>query len=95
MFIRRTAQYSKSKHSANVTLEYFPHGTLDKYISIDLQEVDARIIALQLLEGLKLMHEEGFTHRDLKPQVRKCRIPYKQEFGQLDAEQVFSKGSIP
>lgn len=50
-------------------MEYFPSGTLDLYMTTDLREVDAQSISLQLLEGLKIIHEEGFTHRDLKPQV--------------------------
>jgi serine/threonine protein kinase len=33
------------------------------------REPDAIIIAGQLIEGLKIMHKEGFTHRDLKPEV--------------------------
>ena len=50
-------------------MEYFQHGTLDLFISEALSEYEARIIAQQLLEGLRIMHEEQFTHRDLKPQV--------------------------
>jgi len=52
-----------------IAMEYFQHGTLNKYITNFLSEKDARIISLQLLEGLKIMHEERFTHRDLKPEV--------------------------
>jgi serine/threonine protein kinase len=50
-------------------MEYFPCGTLDKHIDNKLKERDARVISSQILEGLNIMHEEGFTHRDLKPQV--------------------------
>jgi hypothetical protein len=50
-------------------MEYFPHGTLDIFLTPALVERDAQTIALQLLEGLRIMHEEQFTHRDLKPQV--------------------------
>ena len=53
-------------------MEYFALGTLDRFMSTDLRENDARNISSQLLEGLKIMHEEGFTHRDLKPQVSPC-----------------------
>lgn len=52
-----------------IAMEYFQHGTLDEFITQKLSEKDAQIIALQLLEGLKIMHDEHFTHRDLKPQV--------------------------
>lgn len=53
-----------------LAMEYFPLGTLDKFISEELKEEDARVISTQSLEGLKIMHEEVFTHRDLKPQAR-------------------------
>jgi hypothetical protein len=53
-----------------LAMEYFPLGTLDKFTSEELKEENARVISAQLLEGLKTMHEEGFTHRDLKPQAR-------------------------
>lgn len=52
-----------------IAMEYFKHGTLDMFINPALVEQDVQTIALQLLEGLKIMHEEQFTHRDLKPQV--------------------------
>jgi serine/threonine protein kinase len=32
-------------------------------------EPGAKMITMQLLEGLDIMHEMGFSHRDLKPQV--------------------------
>jgi calcium/calmodulin-dependent protein kinase I len=50
-------------------MEYFPLGTLDRFMSHEVKERDAKVIASQLLEGLTIMHEEGFAHRDLKPQV--------------------------
>jgi serine/threonine protein kinase len=36
---------------------------------VPFREPEVKGIAMQLLEGLKTMHEENFTHRDLKPQV--------------------------
>ncbi|RFU24744.1 hypothetical protein B7463_g11592, partial [Scytalidium lignicola] len=50
-----------------IAMEYFSHGTLDKFIST-LTERDVQIITLQVLEGVRIMHEERFAHRDLKPQ---------------------------
>jgi serine/threonine protein kinase len=51
-------------------MEFFPFGTLNVWINgVTLREPEAKLIARQLVEGLKIMHEEGFTHRDLKPQV--------------------------
>ncbi|KAH8695455.1 kinase-like domain-containing protein, partial [Talaromyces proteolyticus] len=51
-----------------LAMEYFHNGTLDRFITKGLSEQDSRIIAQQLLEGLRIMHQEQFTHRDLKPQ---------------------------
>jgi serine/threonine protein kinase len=49
-------------------MEYFNHGDLGMYKG-EIKEVDAKIVSQQLLEGLQIMHEKGFAHRDLKPQV--------------------------
>ena len=51
-------------------MEYLPLSDLSKYISRDIKEHNLKDISSQLFEGLKLMHSKGFTHRDLKPQVR-------------------------
>jgi len=32
-------------------------------------ESDTRVVIKQLLHGLVVMHKEGTTHRDLKPEV--------------------------
>jgi serine/threonine protein kinase len=50
-------------------MEYLPLGDLSRHISGDFKEHNIKDISLQLLEGLKLMHLKGFTHRGLKPQV--------------------------
>jgi hypothetical protein len=49
-------------------MEYLPHGDLRKHLVRPLPEDEARTIGRQVLEGLKCMHENGFVHRDLKPQ---------------------------
>ncbi len=57
-------------------MEYFELGDLYQHVKSSITELDAKIITKQLLEGLAVMHEHGFTHRDLKPQVRAtfCRL---------------------
>ena len=52
-------------------MEYMPFGDLGKYIPTgEIKERDAKQIARDMIEALIIIHEEGFTHRDIKPQVR-------------------------
>ena len=48
-------------------LMYF--GDLGKYLDFAWEELNVRIVAAQLLAGLKFMHENDITHRDLRPAV--------------------------
>ena len=62
-------------------MEYIPLGDLEHNLqqletnqrsgsqSCALRDVEVRDITSQILEGVKIMHAEGFAHRDLKPQV--------------------------
>ena len=52
-----------------IVMEYMPLGDLGKYIDFLWDEADAKIVAHQLLLGLKFMHAQNITHRDLKPAV--------------------------
>ena len=58
-------------------MEYLPEGDLAHYLKNgqSLPELEAQQITFQLLEALSLMHENGFAHRDLKPQVRRYIHP--------------------
>jgi serine/threonine protein kinase len=50
-------------------MEYFENGDLAQYIPSISTEDEMKQITIDLLEGLRIMHAEGFAHRDLKPQV--------------------------
>lgn len=52
-------------------MEYLELGDLLGYLDQrpPLPEAEAQDIASQILEGLDMMHENGFAHRDLKPNV--------------------------
>ena len=57
-------------------MEYFEHRDLQRHLSTlpPLPEVEAQQITFQLLEGLQFMHENHYSHRDLKPGVSNLRI---------------------
>jgi serine/threonine protein kinase len=64
-----------------LAMEYMPLGDLEQNLQYieksstqtgpPLSEEEVQEISRQILEGLKIMHAEGFAHRDLKPQVRR------------------------
>jgi serine/threonine protein kinase len=66
-------------------MEYIRGGDLEANL-LDLEsltehrpaipEEDIREITSQILEGLKIMHAEGFAHRDLKPKVQFFCVKY-------------------
>jgi serine/threonine protein kinase len=62
------AWFENSK-SVFLAMEYLEHGDLAQHINIISTEEEVRQITNNLLDGLKIMHGEGFAHRDLKPQV--------------------------
>ena len=53
--------------SVFLAMEYFPMGSLEDNISSGPPKVQVINVMVQLLEGLEVMHAEGFAHRDLKP----------------------------
>jgi serine/threonine protein kinase len=58
--------------SVYLAMEYVPYGDLEDNIppkGEPINELEIREIASQILKGLKIMHQEGFVHRDLKPKV--------------------------
>ena len=54
-----------------IAMEYIPIGDMSKTFVNDYRwnESDTKVVIEQLLHGLAVMHKEGITHRDLKPEV--------------------------
>ncbi|KAF8539176.1 kinase-like domain-containing protein [Trichophaea hybrida] len=50
-----------------IGMEYMEFGDLESHLEEKWTEGDTKVVARQLLEGLKVMHENGILHRDLKP----------------------------
>ena len=50
-----------------LAMEYFPLGDLERYMDRQLSKFQIKVIIRQLLKGLCIMHQDEFTHRDLKP----------------------------
>ncbi|RAH79682.1 kinase-like protein [Aspergillus japonicus CBS 114.51] len=48
-------------------MEFFPLGDLESHISESIPEEEVKDITTNLLNGLRIIHAEQFTHRDLKP----------------------------
>ncbi|PUU79618.1 kinase-like domain-containing protein [Tuber borchii] len=50
-----------------IAMEYLERGDLTKHIGTPLPQETVKNISQQVLEGLKVMHDQGIAHRDLKP----------------------------
>ena len=58
----------ESPDSIFLCMEYLPLGDLVDAMLSDLGEEDVRVIAAQLADGLYVLHEDGWVHRDVKPE---------------------------
>ncbi|CAI7618663.1 unnamed protein product [Penicillium pancosmium] len=69
-FVQSFGWYRSPEHLW-IAMEYLELGDLLDYLDEKpaLPESQAQEITFQILEGLKMMHENEFTHRDLKPKA--------------------------
>ena len=69
-FVKFNTSY-EDNHYLYIAMEYIPIGDMSKTFEQDYRwnESDAKVVIEQLLYGLAVMHKEGITHRDLKPEV--------------------------
>jgi serine/threonine protein kinase len=69
----KTLGWYESKNHLYIAMTYYPLGDLMAYLDENsVSEDGARQITIQILQGLSIMHQEGYAHRDIKPQV--CRM---------------------
>ena len=69
-FVKFKSSYKDSDY-VYIAMEYIPIGDISQTF-VDgycWSESDTRVVIEQLLQGLVIMHKEGITHRDLKPEV--------------------------
>jgi len=52
-----------------IAMEYLPEGDLTKHIGSPLPQETVQTVSKQILEDLKVIHQQGIAHRDLKPAV--------------------------
>lgn len=57
----------ENSNSIYLAMEFIPHGDLESRIQAGLKEHDARQIAYQVLDGIRIMHRLDLIHRDIKP----------------------------
>ncbi|KAK4649699.1 uncharacterized protein QC761_121350 [Podospora bellae-mahoneyi] len=52
-----------------IAMEYCEHGDLRRYLQTvkTMPEDEVKVVASQVLGALEMMHEAGYTHRDVKP----------------------------
>lgn len=62
---------SSSQKDICIAMEYCPKGDLFLYLSEHgtIAETHTQDIISQVLQGVGIMHQAGFAHRDIKPQV--------------------------
>lgn len=67
-FVQSSGWYEDSQ-AVFIVMELVSHGNLQQHIGLGLSEIETTRIVRQVLQGLSCMHREGYTHRDMKPQV--------------------------
>lgn len=68
MFVESRGWF-ETAHYIFIAMEAIELRDLSKHLKEPLLEDEARCISSQLLRGLVNLHENGFVHRDLNPNV--------------------------
>jgi serine/threonine protein kinase len=69
-FVKFNSCYEDADYVYNA-MEYIPIGNISKAFMNNCRwnESDTKVVIEQLLQGLVVMHGDGITHRDRKPEV--------------------------
>ena len=88
-FVKFHSSYEDANY-VYIAMEYIPIGDISKTFMNDYRwnESDTKVVIKQLLHGLAVMHKEGITHRDLKPEV--CILPRPRHEPKLIATRIYS-----
>ncbi|PSN61895.1 kinase-like protein [Corynespora cassiicola Philippines] len=67
-FVQSLGWYEDTSRHLHIAMEYLPRGDMRQYLSKSpsLPETGVQQVICQVLEGLSLMHDYKFAHRDLK-----------------------------
>jgi serine/threonine protein kinase len=68
LFVKTLGWY-ETERSVFIVMEHMKYGSLASHLHRPLPEEEVKHITFQVLEGLASLHESGFVHRDLKPDV--------------------------
>jgi serine/threonine protein kinase len=73
----RTYGWYQDRGWLYICMEYCQHLDLGKHLRAHgtLSEEHAKVIAVQVLQGLHQMHKNQIAHRDLKPAVSAVHTP--------------------
>ena len=55
-------------------MQFYELGDLDACVKNPLPEDEARQISSQVTRAIRFMHDQDFTHRDIKPSVREKSV---------------------